>query len=574
MKYINKLVMVLMVVAVTSCDIAELDLLDNPNAVSPENASINDLLVSIQGSFDGLIQGMDGFAGGVTRMTAMTPFSVYDYTNATQPTNYNGIWNNAYAGLFPDVDALISIADDRQLDIHSGMAKIMKAYVMISMVDFFGNVPFTQAGQGTEVISPTADDGASIYAAAEALLDQAISQLSGSNAAKPTTDTYFNGDPDAWVKAANTIKLKMAVTTRLVDGGAAGKINSLIAGGNLIDESSEDFHTNYGNTRNNPNSRHPRYNEHYETTDGGYLGNYFMWQLVGDKRDAEDNPVTDPRLRFYFYRQVKDAETLDKNEYSCHFTDLPDQNLKPAHWAAVDPNIPYCVLPNGYFGRDHINGEGIPPDGNLRTVWGLYPAGGQFDDDSYGEAQQSGTTGGMGQGIRPILLSSYTYFLRAEADLTMGTDDDARDMLEKGIRASISKVIGFKSLVPSTMSRAIVNPTTGESRTVEEIYVPTSEDIDAYVNFVLESYDAADDDGKLDIIMKEYYIALWGNGLESYNNYRRTGKPNNMAPTLEPNPGPFIRSAYYPADHVNRNANATQKELTMQVFWDTGIELR
>ncbi|NND31678.1 MAG: SusD/RagB family nutrient-binding outer membrane lipoprotein, partial [Saprospiraceae bacterium] len=334
MKYINKLVMVLMVVAVSSCDITELDLLDNPNAVAPENASVNDLLVSIQGSFDGMLQGMEGFAGGVTRMTALTPFSVYDYTNATQPQNYDGIWNTVYAGLFPDVDALVAIADERNLPIHSGIAKVMKAYAMVSLVDFFGNVPYSQAGQGTDVISPPSDDGASVYAAAEALLDQAISQMSGSTAAKPSTDTYFNGNPDAWVKAANTLKLRMAVTTRLVDGGAAGKINSLIAGGNLIDDASEDWHTNYGQTRTNPNSRHPRYNEHYETTDGGYLGNYFMWLLVGDKRDADDNPVTDPRLRFYFYRQVKDAEVLDKNEYSCHFTDLPDQNLKPAHWSA------------------------------------------------------------------------------------------------------------------------------------------------------------------------------------------------------------------------------------------------
>ena len=154
MKYINKLVMVLMVVAVTSCDITELDLLDNPNAVAPENASINDLLVSIQGSFDGMLQGMEGFAGGVTRMTALTPFSVYDYTNATQPQN-DGIWNTVYAGLFPDVDALVAIAEERNLPIHSGIAKVMKAYAMVSLVDFFGNVPYSQAGQGLKAQQPS-----------------------------------------------------------------------------------------------------------------------------------------------------------------------------------------------------------------------------------------------------------------------------------------------------------------------------------------------------------------------------------------------------------------------------------
>lgn len=568
MKYLNKMVIVLAILGMSSCDITDLDLLDNPNAVTPEQASINDLFTSIQGSFNGVFTGMNTFTRQVTRMMAMTPFSVYDYTNATQPQFYDGIWQNAYAGLFPDVDAAVTIAENVGLDIHAGAAKIMKAYVMVALVDFFGDVPLSESLQGTDIISPVRDGGASVYSAAESLLDEAIAQLNGSTAAKPTGDVFYAGDPAKWIKAANSIKLKMAINTR-----DAGKINALVAGGNLIDEASEDFQANYGVTRANPNSRHPDYNNSYETGDGSYLGNYFMWLLVGDKMDDEGNAVRDPRLRFYFYRQTKDATILDQNAYACHFTDLPDQSLKPAHYNDVDPNIPYCVLPDGYLGRDHINGEGIPPDGELRTVFGLYPAGGQFDDDTYSTTKKAGTTGGLGQGIDPVFLSAFTHFIRAEAALVLGTSDDPRAMLELGIRQSIQKVIGFRSLVSSTMARQITG-LDGTTRTVEQIYVPNAEAIDAYVNFVLEKYDAADDDGKLDVIMKEYMIALWGNGLESYNNYRRTGKPNNMAPTLEPNPGPFIRSAWYPANHVNLNANASQKELTQRVFWDQGLELR
>jgi hypothetical protein len=568
MKYLNKLVIVLAILGMSACDLTELDLLDNPNSPSPDQASVNDLFTSIQGSFNGVFNGMNGFTRGVTRMMAMTPFSVYDYTNATQPQNYDGIWVNAYANLFPDVDALISIAQDRGLDIHAGAAKIFKAYVLVALVDFFGDVPYSESLQGTNVISPVRDGGASIYNAAESLLDEAIAQLTGSTAPRPNGDVFYGGDPAKWIKAANTIKLKMALNTR-----DAGKINALISGGNLIDEASEDFQANYGQTRANPNSRHPDYNNAYETSDGPYLGNYFMWLLVGDKTDSEANAIRDPRVRFYFYRQVNDATNLDKNEYACHFTDLPDQALKPAHYNDVDPNLPYCVLPDGYLGRDHINGEGIPPDGELRTVVGLYPAGGQFDDNTYSNTQQSGTTGGLGQGIDPVLLASYTYFMRAEAGLTLGTTDDPREMLEKGVRESIAKVISFKSLVPGTMARQIVGLDM-VARSVEQIFVPTAETIDAYVDYVLQAYDAADADDKLDIVMKEYMIALWGNGLESYNNYRRTGKPNNMAPTLEPNPGPFIRSAFYPSNHVNLNANAAQKEITQKVFWDPGLELR
>ncbi|MAX04736.1 MAG: SusD/RagB family nutrient-binding outer membrane lipoprotein, partial [Dehalococcoidia bacterium] len=137
--------------------------------------------------------------------------------------------------------------------------------------------------------------------------------------------------------------------------------------------------------------------------------------------------------------------------------------------------------------------------------------------------------------------------IKAEAQLELGVSGDPRVSLETGIRNSISKVVNF-------------DPSTG---------TPTDTAIDAYVNVVLTEYDAAGPSGKLDILMKEYFIASFGNGLETYNGYRRTGFPSNFQPSLDPNPGDYYRSALYPANYVNNNSNATQKERTEQIFWDT-----
>ena len=152
----------------------------------------------------------------------------------------------------------------------------------------------------------------------------------------------------------------------------------------------------------------------------------------------------------------------------------------------------------------------------------------------------------MGAGITPILLSSFTEFIKAEAALTLGTTGDPRTYLENGIRASISKVVNFRDNGGDQVTST-----------------------DTYLDIVFEKYDAADSDEKLEVIAKEYYIALFGNGLESYNLYRRTGKPSNMQPSRSPNPGGFYRSAYYPSNYANINVNASQKEITEQVFWDT-----
>jgi hypothetical protein len=163
--------------------------------------------------------------------------------------------------------------------------------------------------------------------------------------------------------------------------------------------------------------------------------------------------------------------------------------------------------------------------------------------------------GGQGAGIQPIWLSVFTDFIKAEAAMTLGTAGDPRALLESGVKKSLAKVIGF----PAT-----VNVTPPAS------FVPDQARQDAYVAKVLALYDGATNASeRMEVLMKEYYIALWGNGLDVWNNYRRTGKPGNMQPTIDPNPGSFTRSMLYPSVYVNRNINASAKTVDVQVFWDT-----
>ncbi len=559
MKFINKILLVALIVAIGACDAIELDLQDDPNQITPERASVNDLYNSIQLNFNDVFNAANRQPGAAARMYHAA--GNFTYQAWTDPVVFNGLWFETYSGLFPDIDALLPLADAAGLTVHSASAKIMKAYSLMALVDILGDVPFSQAGLGTEAISPTPDPGADVYGAAITLLDEAIASLTGTSASGPAVDIYYGGDAAKWATLAKTLKLRAAVTMRLVGGGPS--VSALIAEGDLIDDASEDFQFNYGNQRDNPNSRHWMYNNHYEANDGDYLSNSFMWNVAAEKE------VADPRARYYFYRKVDNSDQQDPTTYGCNFSTLPDQDLAPPHYAAIDPNIPYCYgAINGYIGRDHLNGQGIPPDGPVRTSYGLYPGGGQFDFSEYLDTRQNGTTGGRGQGISPIMLASFVDFLRAEAALTMSSGEDARALLESGIRKSIAKTTSFESLVPATMSRQLTDRE-GNVATVSELFSATDEDTDAYVAYVLDEYDNASD--KLNIVMREYYISLWGNGLEAYNMYRRTGKPNNMAPSLEPEPGPFPRSFFLPAVHVNRNAAVSQRgDLTTPVFWDNG----
>ncbi len=563
MKNLYKIVGCFIVLSFSACNSFDLDLQDNPVAVTPANASLNDLYNSVGLNFGSFVQGVQNPAGQVARIYNNNGGFTYEAAFPDNNGFLNGGWNNAYAGVFPDIDNVLLLSEESGFDIHAGTSKIMEAYVMLTLVDLFGTAPYSEAGQGTDIISPMHDGGADIYNAAIALLDEAIAQLSGTSAAPPAYDNYYGGDADNWIAAANTLKLKAALNM------GDGSLFSSTLSSNIIDEASEDFEATWGTERNNPNSRHPYYNQQYEVGDGPYMSNYFMWMLRAEKVNASDVTVVDPRLRYYFYRKVDDAVNQDPTTYSCHFSTLPDQDASPAHWDPIDPRLPYCVASaDGYSGRDHLNGEGIPPDGPIRTSWGLYPAGGAFDDDTFDDTRQLGTTGGLGGGITPIMLSSYVDFMRAEAALTLGTGEDPRALLASGIRKSLDKVESFESLVASTMSTQLTLRD-GSTGTVKELYGMDEDSKTDYINEVLAMYDAsANDDDRLDVIIKEYYIASFGSGLEAYNMWRRTGKPSNMTPAIEPAFGQFPYSFLLPIDHITRNSNIEQKTLADRVFWN------
>jgi hypothetical protein len=200
-----------------------------------------------------------------------------------------------------------------------------------------------------------------------------------------------------------------------------------------------------------------------------------------------------------------------------------------------------------------LDDDGIPPDGILRTTFGVYPVGGKFDNN----AGKPGTadSGAKGAGIQPILMSSFTEFMKAEAALLLGTTGDARAYLESGVRKSIATVMDFGALKDAPPST----------------FVPSETVINGYVTAVLNRYDAAsDNDGKMEVIAREYWIALFGNGVDAYNTYRRTGKPGNLQPGLQASFGAFYRSFTYPSAFINRNSSVSQKpNNSVQVFWDT-----
>jgi len=544
-KYKISVLLLSMFFSLISCETLDLDVNTDPNNASPDSSDINLLLNGAMLDFSKWISEEDGdnrigFQAGMKVVRMMHMYGPL-YENAWEPGDFDDVWRQAYAGHLIDIKTVKASATEAGLSHHVGIAQILESYTMTTLVDYFGDVPYSEAGLGAENFNPNVDDDEVVYATALSLLDDAISNLNSSATASIQTDLFYDGDLDKWITLAKTLKLRIYNNTRLVDSGALAGINALLADGDLMDDEDEDFSVFFGAQASAPDIRHPQFVDNYELAPSGeYMSMYFMNLMVNGFNEV------DPRTRYYFYRQV--GEYPENNAQGVF--DFPClAEPYPLHYTpGVDP---FCTsIGDGYWGRIHGDAQGLPSDSNKITTWGTYPIGGRFDDDAFSAASR--TDGMGGAGILPIMQSSFVYFMRAEAALTLGTSDNASAMLEAGMRASFDKVINFN---PSIAGNA---------------YESTQGDVDDYVDDIMADYGAADATGKLDIVMKQAYIASWGNPVEAYNNYRRTGMPFGLQPTETSNPGAFIRSFKYPSVAIDNNPNINPKaNQAVKVFWDT-----
>ncbi len=546
----------------TSCESTELDLTNDPNFLTPEQASPDFFIASLEEDFarqlDGDANGDSGdnyVTGGFQNGDGLSPLGMEltrimqmrsrNYESTYQDSDVDDEWDNAYRGILKDIRLMTPLAEEAGLTRHIGIAQFIEAYVISSLVDFFGDVPYSEAVQAPDIVNPVLDTGESVYAAAQSLLDQAIVNFTNTTAANPSLELFYNNDYSKWVKAANTLKMKLYLQTRLVDPGAVTAFNAIVASGNYITDSTDDLDWNWpGTSAAQPDNRHPRYGLNYVSNGASdYCSNWLMGLMQTNN---------DPRIRYYFYRQTNavPGQEIAPDEQTIRCSLQPS----PIHY--VNGGFTFCSLPNGYWGRDHGDDEGTPPDGPKRTTWGVYPVGGRFDDNYFKPVAQPTdplSFGGGGTGITPILNAFMVDFWRAEIALAQSDATTARTFMEAGITKQIAKARGFVSLDPNA----------------DLSFEPTIMDVANFITAQGDAFENASGRDQWNILAENYFVCHYGNGIETYNFYRRTGFPNSLQPNREGSPGTFPRIMFYPNQAVTSNANITQRTtLSEQVFWD------
>jgi len=150
-------------------------------------------------------------------------------------TDYDNGWTRLYNGALADLD----FVEKSDAKVHAGIAKILKAYIFQSLVDHFGDVPFSEALKGASdgIFAPKYDDDQAIYNALIPLINDGIALL-GSNGTVGTEDFIFQGNTDKWEKFANSLKLRILMRQSNFKD-VSSDVKALISSGNFIESAGD-----------------------------------------------------------------------------------------------------------------------------------------------------------------------------------------------------------------------------------------------------------------------------------------------------------------------------------------------
>lgn len=400
---------------------------------------------------------------GVANQTAA--YDVYNLDGA-----FDNQWNGEiYGNVLNDLQILIDQYSATS-PAYSGIAKLEMAYVYSLATDIWGEVPYSQAGQGLKFIAPRFDKQEDIYQGntslgITSLFDLVKSGLADlaktSNIFTPgADDIVYKGDLSKWIRMGNTLLLKFAIQISNKNPTlAASTIASVLTGGNYINSNSLDFEVPFGASVGNQNALYT-FNNVNRTGD-----QMLSLRLLNLEKNLNDTI----RLAKFFTK------------------------------------------PSGSFVAFDNGSTATAPAVATRSKYNTY------------------LTGTSGEAPIRLLTNFQVQFILAEAALTLGTSGNANTYYQAGITASMQKVgmtaAEITNYFTTNPSVVTLNGTTEEQRQQ---------------------------------IITQKYIAWIGNGIEAYDDYRRTGYPvlalvNNAAGD-NPNVIP-TRLPYTPAE-LAANPNA------------------
>lgn len=237
------------------------------------------------------------------------------------------IWGNYYTALknanqLKDNLDVITSSDPEAAEVVRSQIKILMAYKTFQVIDLFGDIPYSEAGQAyapSGIVRPKYDDDRGIYLslledlseASDFLINSSFNTALGNSYLRLSSyDALFNDNLDLWIRFSNSLRLKYLVRIyekepALVEEG----ISEMINGGYNFIVSDQDVVMSPANQGWSNLGVNWSFREHNKLR----LGTT-MWNFM-----TENDGILDPRLEIFFetnnneewtpFPQVSDADT-------------------------------------------------------------------------------------------------------------------------------------------------------------------------------------------------------------------------------------------------------------------------
>jgi hypothetical protein len=139
----------------------------------------------------------------------------YDQYSITEGlfTEFSGAYTGGGLIDLRKIQADATAAGNRLL---AGIAKVWEAIVIGFLADMYGDIPYSEA-VNPDILHPKLDDQLEVYAALQTLLDGAISDLGSGQGVVGPLDLSLNGNAQAWIRVARTLKARYYLHTAEVN---------------------------------------------------------------------------------------------------------------------------------------------------------------------------------------------------------------------------------------------------------------------------------------------------------------------------------------------------------------------
>ena len=253
--------------ATTACD-SYLDINRNPNSPAEENMTTDIVFPAAEMNLCSSYGDFYRIAGGYHAQYYAHAFGTSNYVDYSQFNMSATRSSSSYTQLnqrgLKNLKTVCELAEQNEEWGSFLAAKTLRAVIYQSLVDAYGEIPYTEALDASNA-TPKYDDGQTIYAGVIAELDDALSKA-GTNDKVATNFLLPGKNSGAWIQLANAVKLRLLMReSGVVDVNA--QLDALVAENNFptsdiawegcwSNESgalspffAEEFATNWGSTQ-------------------------------------------------------------------------------------------------------------------------------------------------------------------------------------------------------------------------------------------------------------------------------------------------------------------------------------